>query len=414
MANRDYYEVLGVSRGNTDEDIRKAFRKKALEYHPDRNKSPDAEARFKEINEAYQVLSDPQKRAQYNQFGHAGVRSNGGFDRPFDGFDVFGGFGDIFDSFFGDVSGRRAREAQRGADLQHRVVLSFEESVFGAERQVEVSRLDVCRHCSGEGNEPGTPVNTCTTCRGRGQVRRSQRSIFGQFTQVVGCSTCNGRGQVVETACSTCRGHGAERRKRRIEVKIPAGVERGMQVRLSGEGDVGREGGPAGNLYVHVDIRDHKEFVRQGNDLLYRLPINVAEAALGASKEVPTLDKDGDGKDRTETIKVPQGTQPGAEFRVRGKGVPHLNSGHRGDLRVMVDIQVPKNLNSKQRQLLEEFARSMDPGSKAKGGAGAKVNGASNSKANGQGAANGRVEGNAEDEADKDKGLFDRIKDTFG
>ena len=296
------------------------------------------------------------------------------------------------------------------------MVLSFEESVFGAERQVEVSRLDVCRHCSGEGNEPGTPVNTCTTCRGRGQVRRSQRSIFGQFTQVVGCSTCHGRGQVVETACSTCRGHGAERRKRRIEVKIPAGVERGMQVRLSGEGDVGREGGPAGNLYVHVDIRDHKQFVRQGNDLLYRLPINVAEAALGASKEVPILEKDGDGKGRTETIKVPQGTQPGAEFRVRGKGVPHLNSGHRGDLRVMVDIQVPKNLNSKQRQLLEEFARSMDPGAKAKGGSGSKANGAAGSKANGHGAANGRTEGNhdAEDEADRDKGLFDRIKDTFG
>ena len=281
MANRDYYEVLGISRSNSDEDIREAFRKKALEYHPDRNKSPDAEAKFKEINEAYQVLSDPQKRAQYNQFGHAGVRSNGGFERPFDGFDVFGGFGDIFDSFFGDVSGRRTREAQRGADLQHRVVLSFEESVFGAERQVEVSRLDLCRRCSGEGSEPGTAVNTCGSCRGRGQVRRSQRSIFGQFTQVVGCSTCQGRGKVVETACETCRGAGAERRKRKIAVKIPAGVERGMQVRLSGEGDVGREGGPAGNLYVHVDIREHKQFVRQGNDLLYRLPINVAEASLG-------------------------------------------------------------------------------------------------------------------------------------
>ena len=412
MANRDYYEVLGVSRNNTDEDIRKAFRKKALEFHPDRNKSPDAETKFKEINEAYQVLSDPQKRAQYNQFGHAGVRSNGGFDRPFDGFDVFGGFGDIFDSFFGDVSGRRAREAQRGADLQHRVVLSFEESVFGAERQVEVSRLDVCRRCSGEGNEPGTPVNTCGTCRGRGQVRRSQRSIFGQFTQVVGCSTCHGRGQVVETACSACRGAGAERRKRRIEVKIPAGVERGMQVRLSGEGDVGREGGPAGNLYVHVDIRDHKQFVRHGNDLLYRLQINVAEATLGASKEVPILekDRDGNGKSKTETIRVPQGTQPGAEFRVRGKGVPHLNSNQRGDLRVLVDIQVPKNLNSRQRRLLEEFARSMEPGYKANGASGSKANG--KGKPNGQAGVNGQDEVNGE--AETEKGLFDRFKETFG
>ena len=422
MANRDYYEVLGISRSNSDEDIRKAFRKKALEYHPDRNKSPDAEAKFKEINEAYQVLSDPQKRAQYNQFGHAGVRSNGGFERPFDGFDVFGGFGDIFDSFFGDVSGRRTREAQRGSDLQHRVVLNFEESVFGAERQVEVSRLDLCRRCSGAGSEPGTAVNTCGSCRGRGQVRRSQRSIFGQFTQVVGCSTCQGRGKVVETACEACRGGGAERRKRKIAVKIPAGVERGMQVRLSGEGDVGREGGPAGNLYVHVDIRDHKQFVRQGNDLLYRLPINVAEATLGASKEVPTLERNGDGNSKTETIKVPQGTQPGAEFRVRGKGVPHLNSGQRGDLRVLVDIQVPRNLNSKQRRLLEEFARSMEPGYKADG----------RSEANGQDNANGRGEDNGGDpasgrgeanggdvtygeaDADNDKGLFDRLKETFG
>ncbi len=418
MAIRDYYEVLGVSRNNTDEDIRKAFRKKALEYHPDRNKSPDAETKFKEINEAYQVLSDPQKRAQYNQFGHAGVRSNGGFERPFDGFDVFGGFGDIFDSFFGDVSGRRAREAQRGADLQHRVVLSFEESVFGAERQVEVSRLDLCRRCSGEGSEPGTPVNTCSTCRGRGQVRRSQRSIFGQFTQVVACSTCQGRGKVVETVCEACRGGGAERRKRKIAVKIPAGVERGMQVRLSGEGDVGREGGPAGNLYVQVDVRDHKQFVRQGNDLLYRLPINVAEATLGASKEVPILEKDGDGNGngngKTETIRVPQGTQPGAEFRVRGKGVPHLNSNQRGDLRVLVDIQVPKNLNSRQRRLLEEFARSMEPGYKANGASSSKANG--KGKPNGQAGTNGQgeVNGDGEADAEAEKGLFDRFKETFG
>ena len=388
MANRDYYEVLGVSRNNTEEDIRKAFRKKALEYHPDRNKSPDAEAKFKEINEAYQVLSDPNKRAQYNQFGHAGVRSNGGFDRPFDGFDVFGGFGDIFDSFFGDVSGRRAREVQRGADIQERVVLNFEESVFGAERQVDINRLEGCQRCSGEGNEPGTPVNTCTTCRGKGQVRRAQRSIFGQFTQVAGCSTCQGRGKVVQTACEGCRGGGLERRKRKIAVKIPAGVESGMQVRLSGEGDVGRDGGPAGNLYVHVGIRDHEQFVREGNDLLYRLPINVAEAALGIDKEVPTLEDNG----RTETVKVPSGTQPGAQFRLRGKGVPYLNSSQRGDLRVLVDVQVPRTLNSKQRRLLEEFARSIAPGS----------------------GANGRTGAEAEADPDTDKGLFDRIKETFG
>ena len=245
-------------------------------------------------------------------------------------------------------------------------------------------------------------------------MRRSQRSIFGQFTQVGGCSTCQGRGKVVETACEACRGGGAERRKRKIAVKIPAGVERGMQVRLSGEGDVGREGGPAGNLYVHVDIREHKQFVRQGNDLLYRLPINVAEATLGASKAVPTLERDGDGNGQTETIKVPQGTQPGAEFRVRGKGVPHLNSGQRGDLRVLVDIQVPRNLNSKQRRLLEEFARSMEPGYKANGRGGANGQGEADGldETSGRGEAGGWDE--TQGEADKDKGLFDRIKDTFG
>ena len=388
MANRDYYEVLGISRNNTEEDIRKAFRKKAMEFHPDRNKSADAETKFKEINEAYQVLSDPNKRAQYNQFGHSGVRSNGGFDRPFDGFDVFGGFGDIFDSFFGDVSGRRAREVQRGSDIQERVVLSFEESVFGAERQVDINRLERCQRCSGEGNEPGTPINACTTCRGKGQVRRAQRSIFGQFTQVSDCSTCQGRGKVVQTACNVCRGGGLERRKRKIAVKIPGGVESGMQVRLSSEADVGRDGGPTGNLYVYVDVRDHEQFVRDGNDLLYRLPINVAEAALGSDKQIPTLENNGG----IETIKIPQGTQPGTEFRLRGKGVPYLNSNQRGDLRVLVEIQVPRTLTTEQRKLLEAFARSIAPNS----------------------GSDGQSDVDSEADPDKDKGLFDRIKETFG
>lgn len=388
MSNRDYYEVLGVSRNNSEEDIRKAFRKKALEYHPDRNKSPDAEKTFKEINEAYQVLSDPNKRAQYNQFGHAGVKSNGGFDRPFDGFDVFGGFGDIFDSFFGGTSGNRTREAQRGADIQERVVLTFEESVFGAERQVDINRLEICQRCSGEGNEPGTPINTCTTCSGKGQVRRAQRSIFGQFTQVSVCSSCQGRGKIAQTGCNVCRGGSLERRKRTLTVKIPAGVESGMQVRLSNEGDVGRGGGPAGNLYMHVNVRPHEFFVREGNDLLYRLPIDVAEAALGVDKEIPTLEKNV----RRETIKIPEGTQPGTEFRVRGKGIPHLNSSQRGDLRVLVDIQVPRTLNPEQRQLLEAFARSMGHNPDT----------------------NKQTYIESESDPDKDNGLFNRIKETFG
>ena len=383
MANRDYYDVLGIAKNDSEEDIRKAFRKKAMEYHPDRNKNPDAEAKFKEINEAYQILSDPKKRAQYNRFGHAGVNSNRVTDRPFDGFDVFGGFGDIFDSFFGDVSGRRAREAQRGNDIQQRVVLTFEDAVFGTERQVEINRLERCQKCSGAGNEPGTQVSTCSTCKGNGQVRRAQRSVFGQFTQVTTCPTCQGRGSVVETPCSTCHGGGLERRRRKIEVKIPAGVEGGMQVRLTNEGDVGRDGGPPGNLYVHLDVREHQHFVREDSDLVYVLPINMVEAALGVEKTIPTLEKDGS----SETLKIPNGTQHGTEFRIRSKGIPHLHSNRRGDLRVLVDLRVPQSLSSEQRKLMEALARSMDPKASR--------------------------DGDSDSGPDQDKGLFGRFKEKI-
>ena len=380
MANRDYYDILGVGRGVGDEDIRKAFRKKAMEFHPDRNKSADAEEKFKEINEAYQVLSNPNKRAQFDQFGKAGVGANGGADRPFDGFDVFGGFGDIFDSFFGDRTGRRGRQAQRGSDLQHRVVLSFEESVFGAEREVELTRLEQCGVCSGAGNEPGTSLETCNTCKGNGQVRRTQRSVFGQFTQVTTCSSCQGRGTIIRTPCSNCRGGGKERKSRKIAVTIPAGVETGMQVRLIGEGEVGSDGGGPGNLYVHIDVQEHQFFERDGSDLVYELPINIAEAALGAHKSIPTLD----GKD--EDLKLPQGTQPGTEFRIKGKGVPHLNGHRRGDLRVTVDVRVPGSLDDRQRELLQELARSFE-GSRKGGSSG----------------------GDGEE-----KGIFDKIKEALG
>ena len=351
MADRDYYDILGVGRGVGEEDIRRAFRKKAMEFHPDRNKSPDAEEKFKEINEAYQVLSDSGKRSRYDQFGKAGVGAGSGASQPFDGFDVFGGFGDIFDSFFGNGSGRR-RQAQRGSDLQHRVILSFEESVFGAEREVELTRLEDCGTCSGAGNEPGTPLDTCSTCKGNGQVRRAQRSVFGQFTQVTTCSSCQGRGTIIKTACSNCRGGGKERKSRKIEVAIPAGVESGMQVRLTGEGDAGSEGGGTGNLYVYIDVQEHQYFDRDGSDLTYVLPVNIAEAALGAQKIIPTLD----GKE--EELKLPRGTQPGTEFRIKGKGVPHLHGSRRGDLRVTVDVRVPGSLDDRQQELLQELAQS--------------------------------------------------------
>ena len=388
MAKADYYETLGVSRQDSEEEIRKAFRKKAMEYHPDRNKAPHAEEKFKEINEAYQVLTDPKKRSQYDHLGHAGVGGAGGFDRPFDGFDGFGGFGDIFDSFFGDATGRRANQPQRGADLQQRLVLKFEEAVFGVEKEVEITRIEQCRRCSGVGNEPGSKVTTCNTCRGKGQVRRTQRSLFGQFAQISTCPTCQGKGSVIQTPCQTCRGGGMERRKRKTAVTIPAGVQGGMQVRLTGEGDVGRNSGPAGNLYIQMDVRDHDVFTREDFDLFYRLPVDMAEAALGVEKEVPTLDGG------METIKVPQGTQPGSEFRIRGKGVPHLNSSRRGDLRVLVDLQVPRSLNAHQRRLLEELANSM------------AVNGRGKEPPQGDGE-------DGDDGDESDKGLFDRLKGAF-
>ena len=380
MANQDYYDILGVGRKVGEEDIRKAFRKKAMEFHPDRNKNAGAEEKFKEINEAYQVLSNPNKRAQYDQFGKAGVGANGGGGRPFDGFDGFGGFGDIFDSFFGDRTSRRPHQARRGSDLQHRVVLSFEESVFGAEREVELTRLENCGVCSGTGNKPGTPLETCKTCKGNGQVRRTQRSVFGQFTQVTTCSSCQGRGTIIKTPCSNCRGGGKERKSRKIAVSIPAGVETGMQVRLIGEGEVGGDGGGTGNLYVHIDVQEHQFFERDGSDLVYELSINIAEAALGAHKSIPTLD----GND--EDLNLPQGTQPGTEFRIKGKGVPHLNGHRRGDLRVTVDVRVPGSLDDRQRELLQELAQSFE-----------------NPRKGGSSGGHG-----------EEKGIFDKIKEALG
>ena len=355
MVKRDYYDVLGLSRSTTEEEVRKAFRKKAMEYHPDRNKNPDAEEKFKEVNEAYQVLIDPRKRTQYDRFGHAGVTAatSSGFGKDFEGFDIFGGFGDIFDSFFGDVSGRtRQRRAQRGSDLQYRVEIPFEEAIFGTEREVEVTRIERCHRCHGSSSEPGTSPSSCSTCRGSGQVRRSQRSVFGQFTQITSCPTCRGKGNVIETPCTACRGVGNERRNRKIAVKIPAGVEDGMQIRLTGEGDAGSDGGPPGNLYMLVSVKEHKFFERDGIDLIFELPLNFVQATLGDEVMVPTLD----GND---ILRIPAGTQAGAVFRIKGKGVPQLNGHRKGDLVIPVNLQVPTQLDSHQRELLEELGKTL-------------------------------------------------------
>ena len=413
----DYYEALGVNRGANDEEIRRAFRRKAMEFHPDRNKTPGAEDKFKEINEAYQVLGDQEKRARYDRFGHAGV--NGG-DRPFDGFDPFGGFGDIFDTFFGG-GGRTANQPRAGEDIAQRISLSFEEAVFGCERDLEVNRVEPCHQCSGAGNEPGTPINTCRTCSGTGQVRRAQRSVFGQFAVTTPCSACNGSGRAIETPCSNCRARGYERRRRTRTVTIPAGIADGMQVRITGEGDAGANGGPPGNLYVQVRVQEHSVFVRDEDDLVLKMGINIAEAALGATRPVPTLE--GDDVD----LDIPAGTQSGSFFRVRGRGVPRLRrdgraTNRRGDIRVVVDVEVPEKLNKYQRQLLEDLAYSFDNRGKAPP-ATTKSGGTAKRQRGGPRQDTEEVEPVAADptpeadetveEDDRQKGLFDRIKDTF-
>jgi molecular chaperone DnaJ len=369
---RDYYDVLGVTRGASDDDIKKAYRRKAMEHHPDRNKRPDAEAKFKEANEAYQVLADPNKRAGYDRFGHAGVGSDAGQARGFDGQEVFGGFGDIFDSFFGDV-GSRQRGRQRGRDVETRVTIPFEDAVLGTELEVGINHIEMCNHCTGSGSEPGTSTTKCQSCRGAGQVRQAQRTFFGQFTQVVTCPTCKGRGSLISTPCNICNGGGTERRKRKIAVGIPAGVENGMQVRLTGEGDASLNGGQAGNLLISISVIPHKYFRRTGNDLVYELKISFPQAALGAEVEVPTLEG-------TEILKIPPGTQPSTVFRIRGSGVPEINGTRRGDLLISMGVDVPTSLDADQKLLLEELQRKINP----------PTNG-----------------------ADGDKGLLGKIKDAF-
>lgn len=347
---RDYYEVLGVPRDASTEEIKRAFRRLAMKYHPDRNRSPDAEARFKEINEAYEVLSDPEKRAAYDRFGHDGLQAGADFGRPFEGF-RFGGFGDIFDAFFGAASAMR-REAQRGADRRLELELDLAEAAFGCEKEVEVTRVERCPRCGGNGCEPGTRPTACPSCGGNGQVRRVHRSFFGQFINVATCPQCQGEGSVIAHPCRDCRGSGRLRRSRRLRIQVPPGVDDGTQMRVSGEGDAGHNGGPAGNLYVLVRLRPHPHFQRDGYDLVYELELNVAQAALGCEVRVPTLEGD------SCPLRIPPGTQHGQEFTIRGRGIPHLHDGGRGDLRVRVRVVVPKELTPEQRRLLEALAAS--------------------------------------------------------
>jgi molecular chaperone DnaJ len=355
QTKRDYYEVLGVQRNATPEEIRKRFRAKARELHPDVNKEPDAEARFKEVSEAYEVLVDTDKRAAYDRFGHAAVSGAAGAD-PFGG---FGSFSDIFETFFSSAMGgnagtaARRRQQQRGVHLQRTLTIEFEEAVFGTEKEIEVPRLTLCTHCGGAGAEPGTQPQTCPVCNGKGDVRRSQQSIFGQFVSVVPCDRCNGEGQVVTTPCKECRGDGRVRETRKLAIKIPAGIDDGANIRLSGEGEAGRYGAPPGDLYIEVNVRPHKLFKREGNDIILQCNLNIAQAALGAELEVPTVDGS------QATLKVPSGTQHGKSFRIKGQGVPYLRGSGRGDMVVQADVQVPTNMSDEQKRLLKEFARTL-------------------------------------------------------
>ncbi len=358
---RDYYEVLGVDRNASKDEIKRAFRRLARQYHPDVNKDPDAEERFKEINEAYAVLSDDEKRAAYDRFGHAGV--NGGFGAGagptgFGGFEDFG-FGDltdIFEEFFGFGTGRRTRRArtapQRGDDLHYTIHLTFEEAVFGVEKEVEITRDEVCARCHGSGAEPGTAPTRCATCGGSGEVRQVRQTIFGRMVQVTTCPSCGGAGTTIGSPCRQCRGRGVERKTVRKVVRIPAGVDEGMQIRITGEGQPGRNGGPRGHLYLKVHVRPHKYFRRRGDDILLDLNINVAQAALGAEVEVPTVDG-------PAMLRIPPGTQSGQVIRMRGKGVPRLHGDGRGDQLVVINVEIPRRLNAEQQRLFEELARSL-------------------------------------------------------
>jgi molecular chaperone DnaJ len=349
VTKADYYEVLGVARTATDQELKAAYRKLALQHHPDRNPgNHEAEERFKECSEAYQVLSDPQKRAAYDRFGHAGVGA-AGFEGPFGGVQDIGDiFGDIFGEMFNVGGGRRASRTQKGRDIRHDLSIEFEEAVFGKETQVSVKRMEACKDCRGTGTATGRGPSTCAQCQGRGQVRYQQ----GFFSIARTCNHCGGTGTVITDPCTTCRGDGRVEREHTMTVTIPAGVEDGTRIRYQGEGDAGRFGGGNGDLYIVLRVRPHKFFDRDGNDLRCIIPISFPQAALGAEIHMVTLD----GPAR---LKVPEGTQSGQEIRIRGRGVPYLNEHGRGDLVAQVMVRTPNKLTKAQREKLRELAEIM-------------------------------------------------------
>ena len=359
---RDYYEVLSVERTAAEGEIKTAYRKLAMQFHPDRNpNNPAAEDKFKECSEAYAILSDPEKRAAYDRFGHQAFSGAGGGGNPFAGGSPFGGagfqqgdLGDIFGDLFGEMfnvggqrSGRSSR-AQRGRDLKFDMTLTFEEAVFGVEREIKIKRMDICETCTGTGSEGGKQAETCQQCGGRGQIRTQQ----GFFSVARTCPVCSGTGSVIRNPCRTCGGDTRVQKEHTIAVKVPAGVESDTRIRYSGEGDAGRFSGPGGDLYVVLTVKPHAFFERDGDDLHCVMPISFPQAALGTELEIETLEG-------AESLKVPEGTQSGREFRIRGKGVPHLNAHGKGDLIVEVRVETPGKLTKRQRELMRELAESM-------------------------------------------------------
>ncbi|MDR3120390.1 MAG: molecular chaperone DnaJ [Clostridiales bacterium] len=352
---RDYYEVLGISKGASEAEIKKAFRQQAKKFHPDVNSGDKgAEAKFKEVNEAYDVLSDSQKRSRYDQMGHAGVDPNayGGGGAGFGGVDF--DLGDIFDSFFGGgfggrSSGRARNAPQKGPDLRYNVELAFEEAAFGVEKEIHLNRNEKCTTCGGTGARDGSAPTTCSACGGSGQVQVRQNTPFGQFSTVRTCETCHGEGKIVTNPCAQCGGGGKIKKSARIKVKIPGGIDSGQSISLRGEGEPGARGGPNGDLYVTVRVKRHALFSRDGVDVICEMPITFAQAALGSEVEVPTLD----GKVKYQ---IPEGTQTGTVFRLKNKGIPYLRGNGRGDQFVKTTIEVPKRLNEKQKRILRDFA----------------------------------------------------------
>jgi molecular chaperone DnaJ len=349
--NRDYYEILGLPRTASADEIKQAFRKLARQYHPDVSKEPDAEEKFKEINEAYGVLSDPDKRARYDRFGKQGLGDIGGMPQDFTV-----NFSDIFEELFGmgmgGRGGSRRNQPRRGRDLQMEIALTFEESVFGIEKEIEFARDEVCGTCRGNGAQPGSKISTCTTCGGQGEVRQVRQAFIMQMVETIPCPQCGGRGQMIEALSGTCRGSGLERKKVRKKVSIPAGIDSGMQIRLPGEGQPGTNGGPSGNLFLAVTVQPHKFFRRKGNDVLLDMDINIAQAVLGAEVEVPTVD----GSDK---LTIPAGTQPGRVFTLKNKGMPDVRRAGRGDQRVIVNVAIPTRLSKEQRDLFQKLAETL-------------------------------------------------------